>query len=374
MSFSERSRDRLVGLIYQAALEPCGWRRFIDEMDNVLEGVYLSFYGHDTITGCPVDVITTRYPHEHVKNYVSYYNEINPFIKPIADAPAMLIQRSERWVAERELMKTEFYADFLRPMEDAFTGGGGAILNEDGAVMIMSGQVRRRDGDDKADQLIETVRFLAPHLRRAFQIRRALAGASIKSQQFLEKIPGAALIIDGDSRIMSKNCEADALLKDGHVCRINTMGELRLWDLKADSALRAEIRRMRSGALPVPFSRLARSEGGQPYLLTLAPLGEELDSHDPFTRFSGQRRALVVLRGPKDPDAAGIAALEDAFDLSPSESALATALFRGFVLNEYAHSKGVSIHTVRNQLKSLLRKTGACGQVKLLHIVRHFLA
>lgn len=54
------------------------------------------------------------------------------------------------------------------------------------------------------------------------------------------------------------------------------------------------------------------------------------------------------------------------FKLSPSELALAKALFKGFSLNEITEARKVSKQTVRKQLQSILRKTGTDSQEALI--------
>jgi DNA-binding CsgD family transcriptional regulator len=54
------------------------------------------------------------------------------------------------------------------------------------------------------------------------------------------------------------------------------------------------------------------------------------------------------------------------FDLSAAESRLANALLAGRTMRFYAEERGLSIETVRTQLKSVLAKTGTRGQSQLI--------
>ena len=60
------------------------------------------------------------------------------------------------------------------------------------------------------------------------------------------------------------------------------------------------------------------------------------------------------------------ASLIDQFKLSPSEVALAKALFQGLSLNDITLLRKVSKQTVRKQLQSILRKTGVESQEALI--------
>lgn len=61
--------------------------------------------------------------------------------------------------------------------------------------------------------------------------------------------------------------------------------------------------------------------------------------------------------------------LVDSFGLTPAEVELVRKLMAGETLREIAARTGRSAHTVRNQAKSVLAKTGAPGQVDLIRLV-----
>jgi len=54
------------------------------------------------------------------------------------------------------------------------------------------------------------------------------------------------------------------------------------------------------------------------------------------------------------------------YQLTQAEARLANALMRGQDLNAFALEHDLSIHTVRNQLKSIFSKTGVSRQVDLV--------
>jgi DNA-binding CsgD family transcriptional regulator len=58
------------------------------------------------------------------------------------------------------------------------------------------------------------------------------------------------------------------------------------------------------------------------------------------------------------------------FDLTPSETNVATALFKGGSAEEHAREKGVSVNTVRTHMQRLYDKTGAQGLPGLLRLLQ----
>ena len=69
---------------------------------------------------------------------------------------------------------------------------------------------------------------------------------------------------------------------------------------------------------------------------------------------------------PEKPDGAGTLAQ---FSLTPAETRLALAIAEGKSLSALAEQNDVSLHTVRNQLKSVFAKTGVSRQLDLALLV-----
>jgi len=105
-----------------------------------------------------------------------------------------------------------------------------------------------------------------------------------------------------------------------------------------------------AGEMPLP-----RSEGPPPYLVSCQPL-------------DGQGVMVTVL------DAAprrlpSHTFLREAFGFTPAEAALALDLADGLAAADCATLRGVSVHTVRSQLRSLFGKTGTSRQAELVTLI-----
>lgn len=76
--------------------------------------------------------------------------------------------------------------------------------------------------------------------------------------------------------------------------------------------------------------------------------------------------ALLVVLQSRDSDKASIRRLEEILGLSNAEASVLYALAQGFDPAEIASMRGVSLHTVRHQLKTIRAKTGANRQATLV--------
>jgi DNA-binding CsgD family transcriptional regulator len=80
------------------------------------------------------------------------------------------------------------------------------------------------------------------------------------------------------------------------------------------------------------------------------------------------RVAIVVIDGA-DQLRLGRDALWAMFDLTAREAELALALLQGHTLPELSRTQAVSKQTLRNQLSSILRKTGTARQAELVALL-----
>jgi pimeloyl-ACP methyl ester carboxylesterase/DNA-binding CsgD family transcriptional regulator len=88
----------------------------------------------------------------------------------------------------------------------------------------------------------------------------------------------------------------------------------------------------------------------------------------PITDREGQRLILVEpLQGEWTPETSQL--LASTFGMTDAETAVAAGLAEGLAPKELAERRGVSVLTVRAQIKSILAKTGASGQSDLVRLL-----
>jgi DNA-binding CsgD family transcriptional regulator len=102
-----------------------------------------------------------------------------------------------------------------------------------------------------------------------------------------------------------------------------------------------------------------RNPDRAPYLVTLAPV-------IPST---GRPAALLVFRDPDGADGSLPQRVRELFGLTPAEAAIAVELSRGRAPDEIARTRGVTIGTLRFQLKALAAKLGVARQSEIAALV-----
>lgn len=127
------------------------------------------------------------------------------------------------------------------------------------------------------------------------------------------------------------------------------------------TARRTQMDGVRGGTLVLP-----RRSGRRPLEASVVPTRiAALDEG------RGAACAIVFVVDPEVELAAGESLLADLHGLTRAEARLARLLASGRLLTEAAAEMGISLNTVRTQLKALFRKTGTARQtdlVSLLHL------
>ena len=192
----------------------------------------------------------------------------------------------------------------------------------------------------------------------------------------LERLPIGALIVDATLAVRLQTEGARQLLarRDGlSLTDTGAMSSSRespegddlgptfgVMDPRADADLRACIQRLnRPGEASREHMISVARTSGRPYGLLIA----RLDRSGPDPDF------LVLVSDPDAPLALQPEALRRLYRLTPAESRLCAALANGDTLKSYAEAEGVSLETVRSQLKQAMVKTSTHKQAQLVRLL-----
>jgi DNA-binding CsgD family transcriptional regulator len=366
------SEQPLLDLIYGAAVDPDLWEPAIAQFTDAIHGELgwisnLSIVdGTGGTTSDPMARIDSYWP----RAYIAHFGAINP-LQHVRDAAAYrrtwkpTILTDEDWIARDELLRSEFYNDFLKPqnvqssmmLRLANHGSDYATLN--------IGRAPSRDRYTKQD--MDTARQFHPHLVRAFKLGRKVAGLHRISGHMaavLDISPHGLIVLDEDGVVRHANRAAEVLLAERDTFRV-AAGRLGLANMIDDRKLQLLIGQARGrerrtgGTMPV-----ATPTRSAPLSLTVAPIDNE--------RFATILEGRAVLICLTDLDA-GVSIperrLSELFDLTGAEARVARALLEGLSPQEAAAQFGISRHTVHVQLARVFEKTGANSQSALVRLM-----
>lgn len=349
--------DKAIASLYEAAAEPALWT---NALNNIAEAA-----------GTPSSIVYTagRRPEdggiwtgsaavlEMMDDFTNYYVDHDVWRQVLltryGGRPGIYI--SDEMYPCEDLVKTEFYNDFLRRQEVGRLVG---MIHED---IIVS--VHRRIKDSPFDDKVVSIcRTLAPHVKRAYQLHDRLHAAKqrhVLLEAALNADPVAQFLVDGSGRILHMNGAA-SILVIRRECITSVQGRLVAISPSKAPALAAMISAAARTTSRRGDALSIAKEHGRPYQIVVAPLGD---------RHSGQ--VLVTINDPDaetPPDLATL--LQKLYDLTPAEARVCLALLEDLSPAEIAERFNVSRTTVVSQLRSIFGKTETSRQSQLVRLLQ----
>lgn len=267
-----------------------------------------------------------------------------------------------RFVTQEELLTPEQIA--TDPMiNDLFRAEGlgyaaGFIVQlPHGDIVIVNAEQYTERGPMVGESLAR-LDSLYPHLARA----ALLAGRSdfqrVKTAvETLTALGMPAAAVAPNARVVMANDDFA-----GAVTIWTTRGgdKVALTDAVADQLLTDALEQLKSTDGPRSIPVRAVAGGAVTAVLQVIPIRRS--GYDIF----GGTSAILVLSQPRAAGQEQATLIQSLFDLTPAELAVARAIAGGQTVGQIALGSGRSVNTVRNQLKSIMGKTGSTRQAELI--------
>lgn len=367
---NESQYDNLVGKIYDAAVMPALWPVFLEQLSDVFESrgtaLYLVDFASRSIT-CRSDEISfiqsVRIDPETAVSYERYYSKVNVWFEDSRDLPEGQLITTDRLFPVRELVRTEWYNDWLKP-QGYFHAMIGHLLKRDTLAVRLS-IFRSRQQPFSADETALFAR-LAPHLRRSCMIHKKFS--ELKSMlatdtDLLNRLPVGLVLFDKGGQAVFVNHMAETLIRCSDGFRLNTAGRCQADSVNETRALRQLI----SNAIEQGHGNamnLHRGSSSRPLSAIVVSL-----QNQPLPFIGSVPTVALFLCDPDLPLNLDDSLLTQCYGLSPAEAKLATALLRGQTVSDYAQTRGISNNTVKTQLKQVLEKTETHRQSELIQLL-----
>jgi DNA-binding CsgD family transcriptional regulator/PAS domain-containing protein len=362
----------LLGRIYQASLEPAAWDAFLLASLPCMTASSANFLMVDSRSPARIAGAVVGADEAIQKAYETYFAERNVIVQAAARESLIYsgsIVASDQILARDEFEGSEYYQDFLR-LHDIHTIIGGATYRTESRSGLISYQRPRAAGPVTEDE-IGNLRLLLPHLQRAQDIHRHLAGSRIQQEiqsTLLDRLEVGAVLFGPDGSILLANRSAERTFaeKDGlGVCR----GGLRADDTDESARLGALISAVLRtgnghGSDPGGAMTVSRRSGRRGYqvLVTPLPLSAPRPGHP-------SAAAAVFVNDPER-SVGGIGhLLRGYYGLTPAEADLAALLVDGRSLEEAADLMGVTRNTARVHMKRVFTKTETRRQGELIRLL-----
>lgn len=370
--FSEDLIFELVGLIYEAAGDPQLWLRFLERLGSVSRAQVAEFGYIDEQSVSHNLVHVTGIDASDVRFYNTHYSHKNAWIEGAKKRIPWCtgaVAAGHQVCPDRELVRTEHYNDFLRPL-DLHYGMAGIVLQEGSQDSFIS-IVRSKSQGPCSEEEVALLSHLMPHLRRAVELHRRIAGlenTASAAADVLDRLPIGLILVGAKSNIVMLNRRARAIVEQNDGLTVSREG---LRAVRADETRQlqglihgATITGAGNGTHPGGVMTVSRPSLRRPYGLLVSPLRSSrswLGAEHPS--------AAIFVTDPDTETERQDQILGRLFALTPAEARLADALLHGKSLKEAAEEFGVRRNTVHSQLQKIFEKTGTNRQSELLRLI-----
>jgi DNA-binding CsgD family transcriptional regulator/PAS domain-containing protein len=362
--------SELLEVLYSAPLQQEQWERFLVLVSRHTESEYAAFLCANSRLGLSVFAQggSSILDGVDMLAYKERFAPSDPFRAPVLQIGRPAVVQGEDLLPNEALLKTDLYRQLLAPQGYRYA-----------TLVLLSVTVRRLEVisiyrtfdqgpmDDDSNRLLN---LLLPHIQKALEIRHVigvvqqrLAGA----EAMVDSSATATFLLTKQGRVLHRNTAAESLLRETNALALQE-GTLIATEARFKEALR---KLFQDAAVPVspkwkaePVHALAlhRASGKKPLQLLASPL-------PPSHRDRSKADLVLLVTDPEKPLSFPDDVLHALYGLTPAQTEVANGLLTGYTLDEIATLRRVSLGTVRQQVKSILSRTGTSRQSDLIKLL-----
>jgi len=387
MLISLDTEHKLIGDIYDAALEPKLWPQILQQLSELWQTPQMVFVANDLLS--PANVIF--HSHGLTEAQLLWYQD--------EEIHALDLEASRQWtkmgvtvgtaVANHQLFGS--IDNYIQAIGDAYPKVFqkvnvlyqlGCMLESTEFRQGVLGFNRGAEGQPFSDAEVAAANRLTPHLRRALQIHRQLMYVREQNAQLynmLDNMAAGVLLLSANGRVCYANPAAENLLSKNSALSASVR-----YGLKAvDAAQWAELNTLIQGAIKTGVRQknylgdneerkvggvmgLTNKRGDKSLMITITPLSEMSG----YEQLHGDGIAAgVFITDPNAPRVLAKKILQQNYLLNERECDVCEAFLNCASLEGIADILGFSISTVRSYIKDIYSKTHQHSQAELMKLL-----
>lgn len=362
---------RLSAEIYDASIKPELWEGVLDRLTAevgakgavVLILETLGQYRYSVNHACSLYTESDR--QRYVREYARY--EANDFAKIANSKPGEIVLSAD-YVADPTAFRKRPDVVFLEERYGVFERFAVRLNGDRAWFDYIVFQYDRTRSNVRPREEAKLRKYL-PHIARSVDMSRPFSELRLRYQAVLGALDRffiAVFLVLSSSQVLACNRAARMLIDSGDGLSVSKRGELTAHEASSQSRLRAAIAKASavSAALGLGGSSqilVPKISGREPYLVEVSPIRDTAYEID--RNFKGAFLTVI------DPDlriTLGLEGLRKLYELTAAETAVAELLFQGRTNDEIAEIRGVSLETVKAQVRALLAKTNARNRTELV--------
>ncbi len=349
-------RSAFIDRVYEASFVPELWPEILSELAGMTEstGGLLLSTKEKTLNWTASDSVYGAFD-DYLKE--GWFRRCGRRVCILEKAHSAFLTELDYWT-EDEVRNNEIYQQFFYPRDLGWSAGTGLIMPT-GDHIVLSVE-RAHDRGPIEDRFVETLNELRPHLARAAMIaaRMGLQTATTAKDAF-SKLSVPVILLDLNGAGIECSNEVDSL-SDAIMWGANE--RLVLKDSDANDLFQDALSSLDKHSAVQSFV-IRNDDDGPAYVAHMVPVSGS--AHDIFAK----GYALLVFNPVGRKTKPSVDLLRSLFDLTAAEAHVARELGSGVPVEKIAEQGGVSVNTVRTQVRKVIEKTGCSRMPEVVALI-----
>lgn len=360
----------LIRKIYSTSTNRLDWDGVLTDIAAAFNASASFVYASRAGSGEPMGLFSHGVDKHFFEHYRDHYHQHDILLDALSQKPSNQLFPNQSLCTDSTYLASEIYNGLCRPQDCRYSIIG-SLAESLGDVDIDIGLIRGHGGKEFSTQEALSASIIMPHINRSLELTHQqgeqgdVSGA--ETYTVLDHLEEGVAICGADGRVLYQNRSFDQISLETHLFRADATQRLIFRSQKNQLIFKQlvhDVLSLVTGSMHTPYSDTARvMDGEQRYLIRIRPWIEDQASlwgtqSEPgyllFIREAGCKRV---------PSARRIAALHP---LTRSESEICHYLCRGMAADEIARARNVSPSTVRQQIKTMMRKLDCHKQGELV--------
>jgi DNA-binding CsgD family transcriptional regulator len=370
---SEERISRLIGDIYDAALEPELWPGALEGICGFVGGSMANIFWQDVVAKAAKKFFEWGNDPHYTRLYMEKYAKLNPLFPAAYSFPVGHVFGQSDVISYDELRESRIYKEWMQPQ--GYIDFIGCHLEKSSVSCVPTTVIRHERDGATNDKAMSRMRLIVPHVRRAALVGNVISLRSCEATMLADTLDGLAagmFLVDATGRIVHANISGQVMLDEGNVLR-RAGGRLVANAVNTDQMLKDVFAAAGNGDMAVGTRGVAvplEAQNGECHVAHVLPLtaGARRRGGNAYTAVAAVFVHKAALDAPSSPPDA----LARAYDLTAMELRVLLGVVQVGGGPMVAQDLGIAESTVRTHLKHVFEKTGTNRQVDLVKLVAAF--
>ena len=356
----------LIGLIYDAVERPEIWPTLLKQVADALRSTVASIANHDPVSLQGTLSVVHGADPQTIEDYDRKFGADNIYVKRARGRllPGIAVH-SGMLCTDQEVLRSDYYDNFLRPHDWFYLAGGAVAMDNDLASLFSVSRPRRKGQFNERE--LDLLRLLMPHLARASRMHQRLHTLQ-SGIQVLDSISVGVLSVSASGKVLLANEYARTVLAQNDGLSLSRHGILEAGN-RQNKSLALFLAKAAKTAKGSGFHAggnltIERRSGKRPYHCLISPTHSTT-----LTAGSEKPAAVIFLTDPEVHPRPHIEIMISAYGLTPAEARVASILSQGKSLDQACEELSIQHSTARTHLRAIFGKLGVRRQGELISLL-----